>query len=92
MIATATIGMDQFDLPWCAEHGIATFNSPGCNSPAVAQYVWSSLLHIGIDPKDITIGVAGARQRRLHSGQLGTETRSKGAAVRPTQGALRSRR
>lgn len=59
MIATATIGMDQFDLPWCAEHGIATFNSPGCNSPAVAQYVWSSLLHIGIDPKDITIGVAG---------------------------------
>lgn len=59
MIATATIGMDQFDLPWCAAHGIATFNSPGCNAPAVAQYVWSSLLHIGIDPKGLKIGVVG---------------------------------
>lgn len=59
MIATATIGMDQFDLPWCASHGIATFNSPGCNAPAVAQYVWSSLLHIGIDPKGLKIGVVG---------------------------------
>ncbi len=59
MIATATIGMDQFDLPWCAAHGIATFNSPGCNASAVAQYVWSSLLHIGIDPKGLKIGVVG---------------------------------
>lgn len=59
MIATATIGMDQFDLPWCAANGIATFNSPGCNAPAVAQYVWSSLLHIGINPKGTVIGVAG---------------------------------
>lgn len=29
LIATATIGMDQFDLPWCAAHGIETRNSPG---------------------------------------------------------------
>lgn len=58
-IATATIGMDQFDLPWCAAHGIATFNSPGCNAPAVAQYVWSSLLHIGINPSGLKIGVVG---------------------------------
>lgn len=59
-IATATIGMDQFDLPWCKEHGIATFNSPGCNAPGVAQYVWSSLLHLRINPHDITIGIVGA--------------------------------
>ena len=59
MIATATIGMDQFDLPWCAAHGVQTFNSPGCNAPAVAQYVWSSLLHIGINPRETTIGVVG---------------------------------
>lgn len=59
MIATATIGMDQFDLPWCEAHGIKTFNSPGCNAPAVAQYVWSGLLHIGIDPKGLKIGVVG---------------------------------
>lgn len=59
MIATATIGMDQFDLPWCKQAGIATYNSPGCNAPAVAQYVWSSLLHTGIIPSKITIGVVG---------------------------------
>lgn len=59
MIATGTIGMDQFDLPWCAENGIATFNSPGCNAPAVAQYVWSSLLHLGVNPEKIVIGVVG---------------------------------
>ncbi|MCM1005535.1 MAG: 4-phosphoerythronate dehydrogenase [Prevotella sp.] len=58
-IATATIGMDQFDLPWCASHGIATFNSPGCNAPAVAQYVWSSLLHIGVNPRGLKLGVVG---------------------------------
>lgn len=59
MIATATIGMDQFDIPWCEANGIATFNSPGCNAPAVAQYVWSSLLHIGIVPQKTIIGVVG---------------------------------
>lgn len=58
-IATATIGMDQFDLPWCASRGIKTENSPGCNAPGVAQYVWSSLLHIGVKPEEITIGIVG---------------------------------
>ncbi|MBP3299477.1 MAG: 4-phosphoerythronate dehydrogenase [Muribaculaceae bacterium] len=58
-IASGTIGMDQFDLPWCASHDIAAFNSPGCNAPGVAQYVWSSLLHLGIDPAKITLGVIG---------------------------------
>lgn len=58
-IATATIGMDQFDLPWCASHGIGVQNAPGCNAPAVAQYVWATLLHLGYDPKGLRIGVAG---------------------------------
>lgn len=58
-IATATIGMDQFDLPWCHSHGIATANSPGCNAPAVAQYVWSSILHCGYRPEGLTVGVVG---------------------------------
>lgn len=58
-IASGTIGMDQFDLPWCASRGIATFNSPGCNAPAVAQYVWSSLLHLRLDPRNLTIGIVG---------------------------------
>lgn len=59
LIATATIGMDQIDLPWCAEAGITVANSPGCNAPAVAQYVWSSLLRSGFDPSRHTLGVVG---------------------------------
>lgn len=59
MIATATIGMDQFDLEWCHNNGITTVNAPGCNAPAVAQYVWASLLHHGFDPRGKTIGVVG---------------------------------
>ncbi len=59
MIATATIGMDQFDLPWCRAAGIETANAPGCNAPGVAQYVWSALLRSGFDPKSMTIGVVG---------------------------------
>ena len=43
-IATATIGTDHIDIDWCRSQGIAVYNAPGCNAPAVAQYVWASLL------------------------------------------------
>ena len=59
LIATATIGMDQFDLQWCRTAGIECRNSPGCNAPGVAQYVWSALLRSGFDPKRHTLGVVG---------------------------------
>lgn len=58
-IATATIGMDQFDLPWLQSVGIGTANAPGCNAPGVAQYVWSSLLHLGVRPDVLKLGVVG---------------------------------
>lgn len=48
LVATATIGMDQIDLDWCAARGIKVRNAPGCNAPGVAQYVWSALLRLGI--------------------------------------------
>lgn len=59
IIATATIGTDQIDIPWCENAGIKIANSPGCNAPAVAQYVWSSLLRKGFDPAKHTLGVVG---------------------------------
>lgn len=59
LIATATIGMDQFDLPYCREAGIKTYNAPGCNAPGVAQYVWSSLLRSGFRPECHTLGIVG---------------------------------
>ncbi len=42
-IGTATIGTDHIDLKYCEEHGITVKNAPGCNAPAVAQYVMSSI-------------------------------------------------
>lgn len=43
VIATATIGMDHIDIPWCDAHGIAAFNAPGCNADAVMEYVFAAL-------------------------------------------------
>ena len=40
-IATATIGTDHIDLDYCRANGITVANAPGCNAPAVAQYVMS---------------------------------------------------
>lgn len=59
-IATATIGTDHIDLGWCAVNGIKVASAPGCNAPAVAQYVLASLL--AIYPEGLAgrkIGVVG---------------------------------
>ncbi len=59
-IATATIGADHIDMPWCREAGIKALNSAGCNAPAVAQYVWSALARCGFAPeKGMTLGIIG---------------------------------
>lgn len=59
-VATATIGTDHIDLPWCASHGITVANAAGCNAPAVAQYVLSSVLHLANRPvEQYTIGIVG---------------------------------
>ena len=60
-IGTATIGTDHIDLPYCAQHGITAVNAPGCNAPAVAQYVMASVLSIANRPvEQYTIGIIGA--------------------------------
>lgn len=62
-IATATIGTDHIDLDWCAANGITVASAPGCNAPAVAQYVLSSVAHLlGPQPdrlRQLTIGIVG---------------------------------
>ncbi|MDE6027738.1 MAG: 4-phosphoerythronate dehydrogenase, partial [Muribaculaceae bacterium] len=58
-VATATIGTDHIDLPYCEGKGIEVCNSPGCNAPGVAQYVWSSLLNLGFRPGIDRLGVIG---------------------------------
>ncbi len=58
-IATATIGTDHIDLPWCHANGIEVANAPGCNAPAVAQYVWATLLRLGYRARGLRLGVIG---------------------------------
>lgn len=58
-VATATIGTDHIDLRWCAAQGITTVSAPGCNAPAVAQYVWASVLRLIPNPRPLTIGIVG---------------------------------
>ena len=60
LVATATIGTDHIDLPWCADNGIRVVSAPGCNAPAVAQYVWASIFTLlPEDWQRITLGIVG---------------------------------
>lgn len=60
LIATATIGTDHIDLQYCKDKGITVVNAPGCNAPAVAQYVFASLLSVVNRPiGSHTIGIVG---------------------------------
>ena len=61
LVATATIGTDHIDFDYCNRHGIKVVSAPGCNAPAVAQYVWSVILRLAgnRDPHDVTVGVVG---------------------------------
>lgn len=58
-IATATIGTDHIDVAYCADRGITVANAPGCNAPAVAQYVLATILSRYPDPAGLTVGVVG---------------------------------
>ena len=44
-IGTATIGTDHIDMDYCHNHGIAVYNAPGCNAPAVAQWVLATIAY-----------------------------------------------
>lgn len=59
-IGTATIGTDHIDTDYCASRHIAVVNAPGCNAPAVAQYVMSSIVHMSNRPlSQYTLGIVG---------------------------------
>lgn len=63
VIATATIGTDHIDLPWCDHKGILVSNAAGCNAGGVMQYVFSALYGVaarkGIKLEGKTIGIIG---------------------------------
>ncbi len=63
-IGSATIGTDHIDLDYCAARGITVRNAPGCNAPAVAQWVFCAI-HAWMQcrgiasPKGLTLGIVG---------------------------------
>ncbi|MCQ2140260.1 MAG: 4-phosphoerythronate dehydrogenase [Bacteroidales bacterium] len=63
MIATATIGTDHIDLPYCKENGIFVQNAAGCNAGGVMNYVFSALFGVasrkGLQVAGSTIGIIG---------------------------------
>lgn len=63
-IATATIGTDHIDFPYCDSHGITVRNAPGCNAGGVMEYVFSALYGLAsrraINLEGDTIGIVGA--------------------------------
>lgn len=62
-IATATIGTDHIDFPYCDAHGITVRNAPGCNAGGVMEYVFSALYGLAsrkaISLEGDTIGIIG---------------------------------
>ncbi len=63
-IGTATIGTDHIDMDYCRLHDITVANAPGCNAPAVAQWVLAAigqwmLRHDEADAHRLTLGVVG---------------------------------
>lgn len=63
-IATATIGTDHIDFPYCDSKGIVVRNAPGCNAGGVMEYVFSALYGLAsrksISLQGDTIGIIGA--------------------------------
>ena len=63
-IGSATIGTDHIDLDYCSSHGITVRNAPGCNAPAVAQWVFCAIAawmrQQGItSPDGLSLGIVG---------------------------------
>ena len=60
-VGTATIGTDHIDIPYCENRGCVVRNAPGCNAPAVAQYVHAVIgAWLATHPLPrLTLGVVG---------------------------------
>ena len=59
IVATATIGTDHLDFPYLRSRGIRIVSAPGCNAPAVAQYVFASIFALGLGQPGMRLGVIG---------------------------------
>ena len=74
LIATATIGMDQIDIPWCAERGISGLQRTG-RGPVCLERTSARRFR----PGPSHFGGGRMRQCRRHSGRMGTSARHTGS-------------
>ncbi len=62
-VGTATSGTDHVDREYLKEKAIAFASAPGCNSQAVAEYIFSAIIHIAYKNEikliDKSIGIIG---------------------------------
>ena len=62
-VATATIGIDHFDVPYLEQRGIRWAAAPGSNAPSVALWFVSALTALcdrsSTEPGELRIGVVG---------------------------------
>ncbi len=62
-VGTTTIGTDHFDIDFLKERRIKFVSSPGCNSQAVAEYLFSAIINIAVKKKisleNKSIGIIG---------------------------------
>ena len=63
-VATATIGTDHIEVPWCLSHGITVDSAPGCNAMGVMNYVMTAVYAVaarkGLDVSGMTLGIIGS--------------------------------
>ncbi len=62
-VGTATIGTDHIDRAWLAERGTGFTSAKGCNSDAVAEYVFTTMFRAavvsGVSLRGKRIGIVG---------------------------------
>lgn len=63
-VGTATIGTDHLDIDWLEREGIAWSSAPGCNAPAVVDYVLGVIALAALEDDrpmtDYSVGIVGA--------------------------------
>lgn len=77
-VGSATAGVDHVDVDWLASRGIVFAAAPGCNAPAVADYVTAALLELAENRHFVlsgrTLGVVGV-------GHVGARVAARGEAL-----------